>query len=71
VQGLLLTRNAVSPTVSAWWVGISLVGFTALYGLLALVEARLMIRAAQAGPDGAGAYEPAADAPAKLPALSY
>jgi cytochrome bd ubiquinol oxidase subunit I len=71
VQGLLLTRNAVSPTVSAWWVGISLVGFTALYGVLALVEARLMIRAAQAGPDGAGAYEPAADAPAKLPALSY
>jgi cytochrome d ubiquinol oxidase subunit I len=71
VQGLLLTRNAVSPTVSAWWVGISLFGFTALYGLLALVEARLMIGAAQAGPDGAGAYEPAADAPAKLPALSY
>jgi cytochrome bd ubiquinol oxidase subunit I len=71
VQGLLLTRNAVSPTVSAWWVGITLFGFTALYGVLALVEARLMIRAAQAGPDGAGAYEPAADAPAKLPALSY
>ena len=71
VQGLLLTRNAVSPTVPAWWVGVTLFGFTALYGLLAFVEARLMIGAAQAGPDGAGAYKPVGDAPAKLPALSY
>ncbi len=29
VQGLLLTRNAVSPSVSAWQVGLTLVGFTA------------------------------------------
>ena len=71
VQGLLLTRNAVSPTVPAWWVGVTLFGFTALYGLLAFVEARLMIGAAQAGPDGAGAYTRVGDAPAKLPALSY
>ena len=66
VQGLLLTRNAVSPTVPAWWVGVTLFGFTALYGLLAFVEARLMI-----GAVGAGAYKPVGDAPAKLPALSY
>jgi cytochrome bd ubiquinol oxidase subunit I len=72
VHGLLLTRDAVSPTVSAWWVGLSLAGFTLLYGALAVVEARLMIGAAKAGPDGAGTLQPADEtAPVKLPALSY
>jgi cytochrome d ubiquinol oxidase subunit I len=52
VQGLLLTRDAVSPTVSAWSVGLSLAGFTALYGVLALVEARLIFGAAKEGPSG-------------------
>ena len=39
VQGLLLTKDAVSPTVGPWSVGLTLVGFTALYGILAAIEA--------------------------------
>jgi cytochrome d ubiquinol oxidase subunit I len=73
VQGLLLTRTAVSPSVSAWSVGITLVGFTLLYGVLAAVEGWLMVRAAKAGPDAAGTYADALldDGSGKLPALTY
>ncbi len=72
VQGLLLTKNAVSPTVGPWSVGLSLAGFTALYGVLAVVEGLLMIRAAKAGPEPEGTYPAPADgSPIKLPALTY
>jgi cytochrome d ubiquinol oxidase subunit I len=73
VQGLLLTKDAVSPTVGAWSVGLTLAGFTLLYAVLAAVEAMLMIRAAQAGPEGTGTYEPVTDkdVPARVPALTY
>ena len=50
VQGLLLTRNAVSPGVSVWEVGITLVGFTLLYGVLAGVDGWLMFRYAKESP---------------------
>ena len=59
VQGLLLTRNAVSPTVSAWQVGLTLVGFTlALWragggGRLAHVPVREVGAAADARPTSA------------------
>ncbi|MGZ4354904.1 MAG: cytochrome ubiquinol oxidase subunit I, partial [Gaiellaceae bacterium] len=73
VQGLLLTRNAVSPSVSAWSVGITLAGFTLLYGILAAVEGWLMVRAARTGPDPVGSFAAAAGdgVPVKLPALTY
>ena len=72
VQGLLLTKNAVSPTVGPWSVGLTLVGFTALYGVLAFVEGLLMIRAAQAGPEPEGTYPDSADGtPMTVPALTY
>ena len=72
VQGLLLTKNAVSPTVGPWSVGLTLVGFTALYGVLAFVEGLLMIRTAQAGPEPEGTYPAPADGtPITLPALTY
>jgi cytochrome d ubiquinol oxidase subunit I len=74
VQGLLLTKDAVSPTVSAWSVGLTLLGFTALYGALAAVEVTLMTRAVKAGPDPAGAYavtEADGARPTRLPALTY
>jgi cytochrome d ubiquinol oxidase subunit I len=72
VQGLLLTKNAVSPTVGPWSVGLTLVGFTALYGVLAFVEGLLMIRAAQAGPEPEGTYPDSADGtPTTVPALTY
>jgi cytochrome d ubiquinol oxidase subunit I len=73
VQGLLLTKNAVSPTVSAWNVGLSLGGFTVLYGILAVVEATLMIRQAKAGPEGEGLVPTTDDGerPDALPVLVY
>ena len=75
VQGLLLTSQAVSPTVSAWSVGLTLAGFTLLYGVLAAIEAKLMARAVKAGPDPAGTYErePTDDGvePLRIPALIY
>jgi cytochrome d ubiquinol oxidase subunit I len=75
VQGLLQTKDAVSPNVSAWQVGLTLAGFTLLYGVLAGVEAKLMIAAAKAGPDRAGTFvsEPSDDGqpPTRVPALTY
>ena len=66
VQGLLKTSDAVSPSVSAWEVGVTLAGFTLLYGVLAAVDGWLMFRysksappEAPAGPAGASPSEPA------------
>jgi cytochrome d ubiquinol oxidase subunit I len=47
VQGLQLTRNAVSPTVGVASIVISLVLFVLLYGLMAIIDAALMIRYAR------------------------
>ncbi len=75
VQGLLLTRNAVSPSVGPWSVGLTLFGFAALYGVLAAVEGMLMVHAAKAGPEPAGTYAAASaeadGAPLKVPVLTY
>jgi cytochrome d ubiquinol oxidase subunit I len=73
VQGLLLTKNAVSPTVGAWSVGLSLGGFAVLYGILAVVEGFLMIRQAKAGPEGEGLLPVTDDGgrPDSLPVLVY
>ncbi len=73
VQGLLLTRDAVSPTVGPWSVGLTLAGFTLLYGVLAVVEGLLMTRAAKAGPEEPGTLSaPGAETlPSELPVLSY
>jgi cytochrome d ubiquinol oxidase subunit I len=46
----LLTRNAVSPSVSAWEVATTLIGFTLLYSVLAVVDGWLMFRYAKAVP---------------------
>ncbi len=50
VQGLLKTSDAVSPSVSAWEVGLTLAGFTALYGVLAGIDGWLMFRYARVLP---------------------
>jgi cytochrome d ubiquinol oxidase subunit I len=49
--GLLKTHSAVSPGVSQAEVMISMSVFTALYAILAVVEVRLMVRYAKAGPN--------------------
>lgn len=51
VFGLMLTEDGVSPTVPGWTVLISLLSFTAIYAILAVVEFGLIVKAAQKGPD--------------------
>jgi cytochrome d ubiquinol oxidase subunit I len=47
----LLTANAVSPSVGLATVLVSLIGFTLLYGALAVVELMLLRRYVNAGPE--------------------
>ena len=66
VQGLLKTEDAVSPTVSAWTVGVSLGVFAGLYGILALVDFVLMRRYARVAPPDLSATGAEA-----VPAMGY
>ncbi|MDA8337411.1 MAG: cytochrome ubiquinol oxidase subunit I [Peptococcaceae bacterium] len=52
VYGLQTVQQAVSPNVSAGAVTVSLVGFTLLYGLLAVADIYLLSRTAREGPEG-------------------
>ncbi len=49
VFGLMQTSSAVSPGTPAWEVLVTLVGFTLLYGVLAVVEVGLLVRRIRAG----------------------
>lgn len=51
VFGLMKTADGVSPGVAATDVLLSLIIFTALYGALAVVEFKLVMKAIQAGPN--------------------
>ena len=51
VFGLMKTADGVSPMVSAGAVLFTMITFTALYGVLAVIEFKLMIRAIQVGPE--------------------
>ena len=44
VQGIMLTKNGISPTVSTTTLWISLVAFVLLYGTLATVDLLLMLK---------------------------
>ena len=68
VQGIMLTKNGISPTVSTTWIAISLVGFVLLYGVLATVDLMLMLKYSrqQLPPPRAEA-----DADAPVPAVQY
>ncbi|MGW2518752.1 cytochrome ubiquinol oxidase subunit I [Streptomyces sp. NPDC001617] len=50
VYGVLQTRQAVSPGVSQAEVLISMITFTALYAVLAVVEVKLLVKYVKAGP---------------------
>jgi cytochrome d ubiquinol oxidase subunit I len=68
VQGIMLTKNGISPTVSVTWLWISLVGFIALYGTLGTVDLILMLRYSRKE------LEPErtdADTNASVPAIQY
>jgi cytochrome bd ubiquinol oxidase subunit I len=61
VFGVLKTADSVSPTASAGTVLTSLIVFTTLYGVLAVVDGVLMIRYAKTGPPSAHEDEPESD----------
>lgn len=50
VFSLLKTADSVSPGINGVDVLISLISFTAIYGVLAIVEMKLYLKAAQTGP---------------------
>jgi cytochrome bd ubiquinol oxidase subunit I len=68
IQGIMLTKNGISPTVSTTDVAISLAGFILLYAVLGTVDLLLMLRYSreQLPPPRA---ETEADAP--VPAVQY
>lgn len=51
VFGLFKTADGVSPTVGAANVAFTMIIFTLLYGVLAVIEFKLMIRAIKIGPE--------------------
>jgi cytochrome d ubiquinol oxidase subunit I len=44
VQGIMLTKNGISPTVGVTWLWISLIGFIVLYATLGTVDFLLMLK---------------------------
>ena len=48
---LMKTTDGISPGITGLDVLMSLIAFTAIYGLLAVVEFRLLMKAAKAGPE--------------------
>jgi cytochrome d ubiquinol oxidase subunit I len=61
VQGLLLTRNAVSPSVSTTMVAVSLGIFVLLYAVMGVVDLLLMLRYARRELPGASGDGPGED----------
>ena len=51
VFGLIKTSDGVSPTVGAGQVAFTMIAFTVLYGILAVIEFGLMFRAIKVGPE--------------------
>ena len=44
VQGIMLSKNCISPTLPVSWLWISLIAYIVLYGTLATVDLLLMLR---------------------------
>jgi cytochrome d ubiquinol oxidase subunit I len=53
VFGLLKVQDAVSPNLTTLDLLISLIGYTAVYGTLAVAMVKLMLKYAKAGPEAA------------------
>jgi len=68
VQGIMLTKNGISPTVSTTWVAISLVAFILLYLTIGVVDLLLMLKYSRQQLPPARA---AADVDAPVPAVQY
>jgi cytochrome bd ubiquinol oxidase subunit I len=68
VQGILLTKNGISPTLSTSWLWISLIGFILLYATLGIVDLLLMLRYSR---KELPPPRPEADVDAPVPAVQY
>jgi cytochrome d ubiquinol oxidase subunit I len=68
IQGIMLTKNGISPTVSTTYLAISLAAFVLLYGVLGTVDFLLMLKYSREQLPPARA-ETEADAP--VPAAQY
>ncbi len=68
VQGIMLTKNGVSPSVGVTSIVISLTVFVLLYGTLATVDLLLMLRYSR---EPLPPARPDADAAAPVPAVQY
>jgi len=68
VQGIMLTKNGISPTVSTTTLWISLIAFILLYGTLATVDLILMLRYSR---EPLPPPRTEADADASVPAVLY
>jgi cytochrome d ubiquinol oxidase subunit I len=66
VQGIMLTKNGLSPSVSTTYLWISVLGFFVLYGTLGTIDLILMLRYARKEPPPGPAH---ADEP--VPAMQY
>jgi cytochrome d ubiquinol oxidase subunit I len=68
VQGIMLTKNGISPTMSTTWIAISLAVFVVIYAVVATVDLLLMLKySRQQLPPARSAAE--VDAP--VPAVQY
>jgi cytochrome d ubiquinol oxidase subunit I len=64
VFGVMLTRDAISTTIGTGFLLVTLVGFTAIYGLLSVVDVYLLSKFARSAP-------PEVTEPSAEPALVY
>ncbi|GAT67066.1 cytochrome BD ubiquinol oxidase subunit I [Planomonospora sphaerica] len=73
VYGIMTTASAVSPGVDVAEVATTLVGFTLLYGVLAVIEIRLLLKFIKIGPvEGTtGSGDESETGTGTTPALSY
>ena len=70
VQGIMLTKNGISPSLSTTWIAISLGFFVVLYAVIATVDLLLMLKYSRKQLPPARARA-GADADAPVPAVQY
>ena len=68
VQGIMLTKNGISPTLNTAWLWISLIVFILLYATLGMVDLLLMLRYSR---KELPPPRPEADVDAPVPAVQY
>jgi len=68
VQGIMLTKNGISPSLSTTWIAISLAVFVLVYAVIATIELLLMLKYSKKPLPPPRA---ATDADAPVPAVQY